>query len=238
MSQRLLNHPTIIDPSTGEPLCALMLIGNMPVWPQMGGQDETEGGSDQGDDTSQGEEGQSGSEAESDDTKQTGDDTVSRQEHESVINRMKAADRRASAAEEKIKQFELAGKSELEKAQAERDDAVKDREGLREQLQSERLSNAFLAVNDVTWVDREDALAMLRAKYMDGVEISEDGKIKGMKEAIKKMAKEKSYLVDSGSSASSTGDAMNGKRKGDDKSDKAARDAELAKRMPALGRRM
>lgn len=234
MSQWLPNHPNIVDPSTGEPLRALTVIGNMPVWPSYGAQDENEDGSESSE--TEGDDSQGGDDAEStEQEQQETSNAVTREEFERVMNRMKAADRRASAAEARVKEFEDAGKSELEKLQTERENAAKERDEARQALQSERIANAFLASNSVTWHDPEDALAMLRTKYMEGVEISEDGKISGMKKAIEKMAKEKSYLVNAVQSSASTGDQMNGKRKGDAKDERASKDDELKKRMPALG---
>lgn len=242
MSQRLPIHPTIIDPSTGEPLLALTLIGNMPVWPQMGGQDENEGGSTSEGSESTTQSGEEGTETDTtDDTTETSDtdtsETISKAEYEKIKTRMQAADRRASAAEQKVKDFEKAGQTDLEKAQTERDEAFRERDAERQQLQSLRIHNAFLTANDVNWHDSGDALSMLQSHYMDGVEIDDQGNVSGMKEAIKKMAKEKSYLVNKGTTAtSSTKDEMNGKRKGDGNTDQAARDKELQKRMPALSR--
>lgn len=239
MSQRLPIHPRIIDPSTGEPLLALKLVGNLPIWPIIGGDDGSEGGeggdNSSGDDTTKTEEtsteGEDGTEGET-----TEGDTVSKADFDRLMARMQAADRRASAAETKVKDFEKAGQTDLEKATSEAQEAARERDETREALKAERIANAFLASNDVAWHDASDALEMLRSKYMDGVEIDDSGKVTGMKEAIKRLAKEKKYLVNAGGSGETSGDQMNGKRKGD-KGDTAAKEKELAKRFPALARR-
>lgn len=228
MSQWLPIHPTIVDPSTGGPLRALAIVGDIPVWPAFGSQDENEDGSETEEtDDSKLEEKDSEEETES----ETG--TISQEKYDQLLRRMQAADRAKSQAEDKVKEFEKAGQSELEKLQTEAAEEKKRADELAEQLQSERIANSFLASNSVTWHNVTDALNMLRTDYMDGVEIGEDGRISGMKEAIKKMAKEKSYLVNSGGGGSSTDDVMNGRRKGD-KGDTRTRDTDLAKRMPAL----
>ena len=213
MSQRLPYHPTILDPSTGEPLRALAIVGNLPIWPQFGaeGEGENNGGSE-------GTEGEGETKPEGEQEGETKEEprTYTAEEYEALHRRMQAADRRASGAEQKVQEYEKAGQTEIEKAQAEakenEDRAVKAEQA----LQSERIANAFLASNDVTWHDPQDALDMLRSRYMDGVEIGEDGKVVGIKAAITKMAKEKKDLVNSGSGASTSAtDQMNGKRKGD-----------------------
>lgn len=231
MSQWLPYHPTIIDPSTGEPLRALAVIGNMPVWPQMG---------------AEGEEGETSTESDSEETAESGESekdteeetrTYSAKDYETLVARMKAADRRASAAENRVKEFEKAGQTELERVTSEAKEAAERAERAEQALNAERVANAFLASNDVTWHNAGDALAMLRSSYMDGVEIGEDGRVTGMKEAIKRLAKEKAYLVRSDSPVASTSDGMNGRRKGDTGEKQKARDEELMKRMPVLGRR-
>lgn len=236
MSQWLPIHPNIIDPSSGEPLRALTVIGNMPVWPSIGGQEdggsETESeGSQSGDDDSDKDDGQ---QEDKDDTTET--KTYSAEEYEAVHRRMQAADRRASELESRVKKFEDQGKTELQRIESERDTERQQREAAQEALRNERIANAFLSANDVTWHDAGDALAMLRSNYMDGVEIDDKGKITGMKAAIAKMAKEKKYLVNAGSGTSSSEDQMNGARKGQKPDTQKAKDEDIRRRMPALGR--
>lgn len=237
MSQWLPIHPTIIDPSSGEPLRALTVIGNMPVWPSIGGQDDDQGGSETENDDSQSGDDDSGEDSgqQTEEGDQDGK-TYTAQEYEALHRRMQAADRRASDLQTKVKEFEDQGKTELQKAETERDDERKRRESAEQALRDERIANAFLSANDVTWHDAGDALSMLRAHYMDGVEIDDKGKITGMKDAIKRMAKEKKYLVNSGSGTSSTDDQMNGARKGQKPDTQQVKDDEIRRRMPALGR--
>lgn len=236
MSQWLPYHPTMTDPSTGEPLRALTIIGNLPVWPSIGFQDDDGSEGEAQTDPPEGE-GAAGGEGEGDPPEENTPDTVSREEYLQVQRRMQAADRAKAAAEAKVKEYEKAGQTELEKIQSELEESKRAAETVTQELQNTRIANAFLASNDITWHNPERALKVLQSDYMDDVEIAEDGKVTGIKEAIKKMAKAESYLVNSGSAGSSTEDPMNGKRKGD-KNETTTRDAELKKRMPALGRRI
>lgn len=232
MSQWLPIHPTIVDPSTGGPLHALAVVGNMPIWPQFGA--ESDGSEGETEETETEETSEEDSEEETEEQPKT----YSAEDYDRLMARMKAADRRASTAETRVKEFEKAGQSDLEKAQTEAQEAAKRAEAAEQALNVERIANAFLASNSVNWHDPMDALKMLRSDFMDGVEISEDGRVTGMKDAIKRMAREKKYLVNSESGTSaSTSDGMNGKRKGDAGANQKAKDDELAKRMPALGRR-
>jgi hypothetical protein len=226
MSQRLPTHPYLSDPFTGEPLRALASFPGLIVWPSMGGESEEEG-QEQNDD----EQSESYSEGEEKDSEQT----ISRAEYERVLARMKAADRRASELDSKVKKFESEGQTEAQRLQSEREEAVKRAEQAEKALRDQRIANAFLSSSQFNWHDPMDALTMLQSRYMDSVEIDDDGRVKGMTEAVKKMAKEKSYLVKQQSS-SSTSDSMNGGRRGDDRANQKTKDDELARRMPALAR--
>lgn len=170
------------------------------------------------------------------DAKGSEETPVTREEFDRLFARMQAADRRASQAETKVKEYEKANLSESERLQAEREEAVKQAQALEQEVQTLRLKTAFLASTEVQWEDPEDALELLVRKYSDDVEIDEKGRIKGMDAAIKRLAKEKSYLVKKNDvPPASSSDTMNGSRKGDD--GKRAPDKEsLKSRFPALGR--
>lgn len=98
-------------------------------------------------------------------------------------NRMKAADRRANTAEARI--------AELEPIAAKVPELEKQVEGHAETIKKLRIDNAFLT-SDVEWVDAE---AALRLVDLSEVEIKDDGTVKGLKEALEALAKDKSYLV-------------------------------------------
>jgi hypothetical protein len=139
---------------------------------------------------------------------------VTRDEYEKALERMRAADRAKSEAENKLKERERKDMGELEKAQADVKDLTAERDALRTQLNDVRLENAFLSNNKHSWVDPQDALRLLD---MDGVEIKDD-KVHGLAEAVDKLAKAKPHLLkkDEGgnSSSAASGTANNGTRKG------------------------
>lgn len=147
-----------------------------------------------------------------------GDATVSREDYDKLQERMRAADRAKSEAENKLKERERKDMGELERAQAEVKDLTAARDALQTELNDVRLENAFLSNNKHTWVDPSDALRLMD---MEGVEIK-DGKVTGLAEAVDKLAKAKPHLLkkDEGSgkgSSEASGTANNGTRKGDKK---------------------
>lgn len=240
-------HPNLVDPRTGGALQAIGIIGGRVVWPVIGGSEgSTEGGSEgqssEGQTDNEGEGTQTGNEdgTQSDDGQggstegqQTG--TISQADFDSLHARMQAADRRASKAENERDELKRKDQSAEERLQSERDDALKEAETLRLEVKNSRIANAFFANSEVTWHNPQDALNMLRADYMDGVEVDDNGKVSGIKEAIKKLAKDKNYLIKKETTSSSADDQMNGKRKGESGNQKA-KDEELRRRMPHLSR--
>lgn len=240
MDQRSnLIHPTLRHPKTGEPLLALGEIGGKVIWPVLGASPEDGSNSgDAGENHSEGTESTEGGEnnSEGEENNSKGTETVTKEEYDRIHARMTAADRRSSDLLNKIKAFEDKDKSELEKAQGDLAEATKDRDASKQALQSLRVEVEFLKVDGISWHNKGDALKMLLSDYMDGVEIDDQGKVKGVDAAAKRMAKDKAYLVNS-TPATSTGDKMNGSRKGDaSKQSQSARDESLRKRFPSLGR--
>jgi hypothetical protein len=125
----------------------------------------------------------------------SGDDDkpVTREEFQKLFQRMQAADRRASTAETKLKEKEKAELGDLERAQRDAKEAQDKLKEVQGDLQTERLHNAFLASNTVTWHDPTIAMGMLD---LDGVQ-KDDGTIdhKALKAGITALAKEKPFLV-------------------------------------------
>lgn len=205
-------------------------------------------GSDPGDENDEGQEGQegssgtdsgaTGSEGDSgDEGQQQKDDKDA--ELEAIKARMKAADRRAAAAEAKIKEFEDKDKSESERLTADVETLRSETSRLQEALREQRLQNAFLTSNDYEW---QDAEAALRLADLSSV-VDEDGEIdkKALKAALKALAEGKPFLVKSqqgneeggknGASGTSTGTPKSKKPVGVD-------EQELARRYPALASRI
>lgn len=197
---------------------------------------------DEDDDTSGDDDSTNGSDEGGDDkpSKKDKDDDEST-ELERARARMKAADRRAAEAERKLREKDDAGKPELEIAQrrvTELEETTTQQDATLREL---RIQNAFLMSNTVTWHDPSDALRELA--NMDGVDIDDDGKVTGVKDAIAKLAKRKPHWVkaakesddeDKDSSTEASGSKMHGKRKGE--KDVPTREA-LVPNYPALARK-
>jgi hypothetical protein len=161
----------------------------------------------------------------------TEQEKINKSDYDKLFARMQAADRAKNAAENKLSAIEKAKMGDLERATAERDEAVKQNAELQKAVQQMQIENAFHRENKYTWHDPADALAALD---MSVVQIGEDGKVEGLKAAIDDVAKRKPHFVkkDTGPAPVATGDPANGTRKGE-KAETADRKS-LANRFPAL----
>lgn len=162
---------------------------------------------------------------------QQGDDKVSKAEYDALMARLAASDAAVSKANEKVKQFEDASKSELERAQEEAKTAKAEADKLRADLQSQQITNAFYASSKHTWHKPATALALLDRST---VTIGEDGTVKGMDAAIEKLVKSDPYLVKTGDGPPS-GDGKDGKNGQGGGGQKLERD-KLVNKYPALRR--
>lgn len=189
---------------------------------------QTSQNANQGDNNSSGGDANTGG-----DNNTTG--SVSQADYEALMKRMQAADRAKTAAEKKLAD---AAKKDLDEAERFKQEAAeaKDRADKAEaKLRDEKIFNAFLAKTDVAWHDVNDAFTMFKNSYMDGVDIADD-KVTGIEPAIKKLAKEKAYLVKSAAGSSdSTGAAHNGQRKGNQND--TGKEARMARFPAAYGPR-
>lgn len=164
--------------------------------------------------------------------------TVSREEYEAVVRRMKAADRRSSELEAADKARVAATQTETERLVAERDELKTYKEAAESNLRNLRIENSFLLANTHSWVDMEDAL---RLADLSEVTIDEDGKVDGkaLRKALDDLAKRKPHLVKPATPSTTTPPAgasapeMNGTPKG--AGDRSPDRAALAKRFPVLG---
>lgn len=183
-------------------------------------------------------------------------------EYDRVKTRMRKADQRASAAEDKNRQLEAevrrlkAGKAkDDEKSKVDTDD-TDDRERRErdakhaEQLATARLENAFLRARvDIEWHDPEDALAVGQRLGLFEDVLDEDGTVdrRAMARALKELAKRKPHLVkpkvsdqddeddeDEEPAARPVARKMNGRRKG---STTTANRQALENKFPALRKR-
>jgi hypothetical protein len=202
MSLRLKVHP-----KTGallEPLYVSATSGRK-FWPILGASpDDPSNGSDssgggEGSEGGSGKDG-AGSEGQGSDTgdqKDGEDKAVPGSEYLALKNRMQAADRRATAAEQKIKEFEDKDKGELEKATEKAKTLEQSVNDLNAENATLRLQVAFLSTNEHAWHNSETALAEAeRNGYLEGA-VREDRSIDRavLKTALKKLATERPFLV-------------------------------------------
>ena len=200
-------------------------INGKPVWPVIGGADGDEGSSGTGSgDGNEGDGGGGDGQGKAGDGNEgTGDgsqsgqnegsgETVSKAEFEALQNRMRAADRRASTAESELKKRQDAEKSELEKLQAENADLKKRDSERDEQFRTLQTKDAFRDASSahkppLTW--HNFGLAM-KELNRDLITVEDDGTVKGMEAAVKKLATDHPYLVKEDGSGEGAGQASGG----------------------------
>lgn len=242
MIQRIAKT-TLVHPRTGAPIVPLGFKKNgAPIWPILGAAEGDEGGA--GSDSGDGEGGEgegAGSEGqEGTDSKDNGAPkaTYTHEEYEALKARMQAADRRASGAEQKVKDFEKQGMTELQKAQTEADEHKQAATTLAGENRGLRLQIAFLTSNDVTWHDPEAALRLADLSEVQDAEGNIDKA--ALKKALTDLAKAKPFLVktedsnddeDEGSPASGGTVGSTGKKK-----EQGPSDLDLLRKYPALQR--
>lgn len=164
-----------------------------PVWPIMGGSGEDEGGDDAGD----------GADDEGDDDEDEGDEPKDKSKSSSRVkelsdensrrrNEAKELRKQLDAAAAKLKEHEDAKLGETEKTVKERDELKAKAEALEAKSRQLALQVAFLQDRENDWHNPKTALRLLE---LDGVEIDDEGEVKGLDVAIKKLVTENPYLV-------------------------------------------
>jgi hypothetical protein len=126
---------------------------------------------------------------------QSGDgqqNVVAREDFERVPNQLRAADQKRAEAEKKLTDAERAKLDETERTKAELADAKTALATAQDQIKSMSLELAFLKDNTFKWRDPE---AALRLADLSGVEYKEDGSVSGLKDALKRLADNKKYLL-------------------------------------------
>jgi hypothetical protein len=178
------------------------------IWPIVGadsdGEDSEQEDSDDDDDTDddddaddQDDDGKKGKKSKKDKEPEDDDDDDAAFWHSRADRfkaRMEAADRRATVAERENRRLKAGkddsldehGKQDLKDSVARAAKAESDLAGL-------RLQNAILTDTTYQWEDPELVLAALAKD--DTVEIDENGKVVGVKQALKALAKSKPFLV-------------------------------------------
>lgn len=201
-------------------------------------EDDTKGENE--DEPKEEEDDQTGSEEEDKDSKgKSSEATVSRAEYEKLVNRMKAADRRATEAENKVQEYEDQDKSDLEKAQRDLKEATNSIETLSSENGDLKVRLAVLTAPEASkFYDLEDVLLRVDLESF----VDDDGNIdsKKVSAALKDLAESKKHLVreseeeeeEEGSKGPPATGRPKNKKKKSDGLDRSA----LEKKYPALRR--
>lgn len=254
-------HPSLCYPGTRQPLRAVCLRADgTVVWPLTGGDGEGEGEEGATDDDGEmeeaeeeTEEGESTEESKKAKPKKTG--PVSREEFDAVTKRLSAADRRRSEAEQKASTLqkekddrERKDKPEVENLRKDLAAVTENHGTLQKRFNKLALENAFHTASAQAKVSWQDPKVAMRAADLDDLEIDEKGNVDGILEAVKLLAKQHKYLVNTGKESDDeeedqqkvTRRGASGASVGSAKTAKAKpvkgqiSDADLKKRFPAL----
>jgi hypothetical protein len=124
-------------------------------------------------------------------------------ELEAVTRRMQAADSNNSKTQAELKRLQDAQLSEAEKTKRDLEAAQTALAEREEQIKQERIKNAFVTDNTYEW---HNPSAALKLADLSGVEIHDDGKVTGLKEALKSVADANSWMLKP-KTAAATGEA-------------------------------
>lgn len=119
-------------------------------------------------------------------------DTVSRADLDAVLNRMKAADQRATKAEQELRQLRDKDLPEADKLKRDYEESQKQVEQLQTVNRDLALKVAFLSDNTYTWHNPDRALKLVD---LSQVTIEADGSVSGLKDALKALATSDAYLI-------------------------------------------
>lgn len=186
-------------------LTPLGIVDGLPVFPIRCAEDDNSAdssGDDTDDDAQDVDDDDHDDDDDSDDNAKDDDKNKRRRPRNartSEFNRIKRENarlaREARERQAKDREAELANKSEVERAAAERDDAVKERDELRTRMSSVAVELEIIKASNgkFSWVDLEDVLndRTLRSS----IEVGDDGEITGVKEALRDLAKRKPHYL-------------------------------------------
>lgn len=197
-------HPTLRHPKTGDRLRAIMLDRKgKPVWPVIGASEDNEEG-EAGGDADKSEEEDKGEKGEVDKKPDPNAERIAQLEADIAKMRthLSNSDKKKSAAEKALQDLKDKDLPDAEKARKEAAEARERSERQAVALRNLALTNAFLVASQkakVNWHDPE--VAQAAATKYEGIEVDEDGRVTGMTEVVRKLAKDKAFLVDSGKPA-------------------------------------
>lgn len=187
----------LIDPRTGLRLRPLGVVGGRAVWPMMGAspddpsEDDPKGDPGDNDDP----EGQKKT-TEDGGGSDKGDPQAKihalTEEKQRQYDRRMEAESRAEAAEARVRDLENKDKSDEERSAARLTELETENESLHGLLKTSRLENAFLKDNTYKWHNPDRAMALAD---LSEVEIDKDGKVHGLKDALKRLAEAEPYLL-------------------------------------------
>lgn len=254
-------HDTMVHPKTGLRLRAVYQRRNGSyVWPVIGASGDDDGGSDNdtadGDadtdaDDGKGDDGASGAKDQKKDTR-TAREIELETELAKVKTHRSAADKSKAALQKELDDIKAKDLTELQKAQADAKKFEEESKKTSDRFRGLALTNAFLTESQkqkIQWHDPEVAQAAI-AKAIKDLEVDEDSSVAGMDAVVKKLAKDRPFLVNSakdtdkeeedtskgkhGASGSGVGSGSNG-GKGKKEDGKLSAE-ELRAKFPALRR--
>lgn len=201
----------------------------------MGEGDDPKGDDDKTDDDDTDKDDVDDKKDDVDDTDKGKSEPVSREEFDRIMRRMQAADRRADAAEAKVKEFTDKDKSELERATEQADTFKQENEGLKKDVRDLRIQLAFATSNGYSWQDPEDVLTEVN-KNLDKIEISDAGVVdkKTLKSVLDDIAKRKPHWIKPTGNGSS---GEPGPGRSNNHKDEAAERKRIESKFPAVRRR-
>lgn len=227
----------LIHPKTRLPLEPVGFIKGRPVWPILGASedDPDDDANEEDEDTDDEDEGASEDEKDKGKKSKVTDASLT-QENARRRTENKRLLKEKQDLEARLKEYEDADKSDLEKATGTVNELTARAEKAEGNVGRLTLENAFLLDNTYDWANPKTALRLVD---LSEVEIDDDGKVTGLDEALKALAESEPYLLkgkddedeDDDEEKPSAGQPPKGKQK-PGKPNRAA----LEKRYPALRR--
>lgn len=202
-----MSRALILGSVSGKRLMDLSPIGvvdGQPIYPLRGAENDADGGGEENaDDTDSSEDDEESDDSEEDESKSSKDSGRTRQsgkrngEFATMRRELNALKREKAAQEKKERDRELADKPEIERLSAEKEDAAKERDGLRERHNEAIVELEIIKVSSrgkkYDWNDIEDVLNDRSVRK--AIEINDDGDISGVEDALKDLAKRKPHFL-------------------------------------------
>lgn len=196
-------HPTKRHPHTGNRLRAVFVREDgSPVWPVLGASEDD----DKGGDNKPDEDADKGDDDKGEKKPEKKDPNAERiAELEATIAQQRThlsqSDSKKSAIEKELQALKDKDLPEIERLKKELEAEKADRGKASDVLSSLARTNAFLNASQkakINWHDAEVAADQIKKA---DITIDENGVVTGMAEAVKKLVKDKPFLVDSGKKA-------------------------------------